>query len=70
MALDIINKILNVIFFMSCLNTVRHLYYFIQAWFTSTPEVPVKYKISSKSLLLLGASIAFILTAIFTGVKI
>jgi hypothetical protein len=70
MLLDALNKLLIVLFFMSCLNTIRHTYYFIQAWFTSTEEVPVKYRLSPKSLLLLGVSIAYILTSIFTGVKI
>jgi hypothetical protein len=70
MLLDTLNKLLMVLFFMSLLNTVRHTYYFIQTWFTSTEETPVKYKITSKSLLLLGVSIAYILTTIFTGIKL
>jgi hypothetical protein len=70
MLLDTLNKLLIVLFFMSCLNTTRHAYYFIQTWFTSTEEIPVKYKITDKSLFLLGVSIAYILTAILTGIKI
>lgn len=70
MLIEIVNKILMILFFMTCLNTFRHAYYFVQAWFTSTEEEPVKYKISSKSLLLLGASIAYIFTVIFTGIKL
>ena len=70
MLIDVVNKILILIFFMSFLNTFRHVYYFIQALFTSTPEVPVKYKISKTSLLLLGASIAYLLMTLFTGVKL
>jgi Sec-independent protein secretion pathway component TatC len=70
MLLDTLNKILMVAFFLSCLNTIRHVYYFIQAWATSTEEVQVKYKITSKSLFLLGVSIAYILTTLFTGIKI
>lgn len=70
MLIDTLNKLLMVLFFMSLLNTVRHMYYFIQTWFTSTEETPVKYKITSKSLLLLGVSIAYILTTIFTGIKL
>lgn len=70
MLTEIINKVLFIIFFMACLNSIRHTYYFIQAWFTSTPEAPVKYKISNKALYLLAASIAVILSAIFTGIKI
>lgn len=67
MLLDILNKILMVLFFISCLNTIRHTYYFIQAWFTSTEEEPVKYRLTNTALVLLGVSVAYILTAIFNG---
>lgn len=70
MLIDVVNKILIMVFFMSLLNTFRHIYYFIQALFTSTPEVPVKYKISNKSLFLLGTSMAYLLMTLFTGVKL
>jgi hypothetical protein len=70
MLLDTLNKFLMVLFFLSCLNTIRHLYYFIQAWASSTEEIQVKYKITNKSLFLLGVSIAYVLTTIFTGIKI
>jgi hypothetical protein len=70
MLLNVINKILMVLFCMALLNSIRHTYYFIQAWFLSTQEEPVKYKISSKSLFLLGASIAYLITAIFTGINL
>ena len=70
MLLDTLNKLLIVLFFMSCLNTIRHAYYFIQTWFTSTEEMPVKYRLTNKSLFLLGVSIAYILTVILTGIKI
>ena len=52
------------------LNTVRHMYYFIQTWFTSTDEIPRKYNLTNKSLFLLGLSLAYTLTVIFTGIKI
>jgi hypothetical protein len=70
MLILVVNKILLVLFFMAFFNTFRHTYYFIQAWFTSTEEQPVKYKIPSKSLLLLGASIAYLFATIFTGIKL
>lgn len=70
MWIDIINKILMILFFMSSLNATRHMYYFIQTWFTSTQEQPLKYKVTTKSLMLLGISIAYILASIFTGIKI
>lgn len=70
MILIIVNKILMTLFFMSCLTTIRHAYYFLQAYFTSTEEEPIKYKVSTSSLILLCASIGFILSTIFTGITI
>jgi len=70
MLINIINKILILVFFMAFLNTFRHCYYFIQVWFTSTEEVPAKYKLNNKSLIILGVSIAYILTTLFTGIKL
>lgn len=70
MLIDILNRILMVTFILACLTTVRHGYYFIQAFFTSTEEAPVKYRVSKMSLLFLGVSIAYILSVIFTGIKL
>lgn len=66
----IFNKILIMLFFMACLNTLRHTYYFIQAFFQSTEEEPRKYRLQTTSLVLLGVSVAYILTVIFTGLKL
>jgi len=66
----ILNKILIMLFFMACLNTIRHTYYFIQAFFQSSEEEPRKYRLQTTSLVLLGVSVAYILTVIFTGIKI
>lgn len=66
----LLNKVLMVLFFMSLLNTIRHAYYFIQAIVTSTEEQPIKYVISKNSLILLGLSISYVLSVIFTGIKI
>jgi hypothetical protein len=68
MLIDISNKILMICFFLSCLTTIRHTYYFIQAFLTSTTENPVKYKISNLSLILLGISISYILMSLFLGI--
>jgi len=70
MLLDIINKILIVLFTLSCLTSLRHTYYFIQAWVKSTSDVPTKYKVGNSSLILLGVSLAYIITSIFTGITI
>lgn len=68
--MEIINKLLLMLFFMSCLNTIRHTYYFIQTWFTSTEENPLKYRVSDRSLFFICMSVGYILTVIFSGIKI
>lgn len=70
MLIDIINKILLMFFVMACLNIIRHSFYFIQAVIRSTEEEPKKYKIQDNSLYLLGISIAYILSAVITGITI
>lgn len=70
MLIEIVNKFLFLFFIMSCLNTLRHGYYFIQAFFKSTEENPVKYRLNIVSLYLLGISISYIFTIIFTGIEI
>ncbi len=70
MLVEIINKVLLILLFMSSLNVIRHTYYFIQSFMTSTEETPLKYKISNTSLFVLSASIAYVLSVIFTGIKI
>lgn len=63
-------KVFVLCLFMSILVVIRHSYFFIQAFLTSTEEEPVRYKLSTTSLFYLGVSIAYILTVIFTGIKI
>lgn len=70
MIIDILNKILMVLFFMSCLTTIRHGYYFIQAILTSTEEQPIKYKLSNTSLILLCISVSYILSVLITGITL
>ena len=70
MLIEILNRILLMALFISCLTTIRHCYYFIQAFVTSTEEAPVKYRISKTSLFFLGLSIAYMLSVIFTGIKL
>lgn len=65
-----LNKVYFIAFVMACLNTFRHCYYFIQAFFNSNKEVPSKYVLTNKSLFLLGISISYIITVIFTGIAI
>jgi Sec-independent protein secretion pathway component TatC len=67
----ILNKLLVVLFLLSIFNVFRHGYYFIQAMFKTNEEGQTsKYIISNKSLFLLGLSLAYALSAIFTGITI
>ena len=68
MVLDILNKILFVLLLMATLNSIRHSYYFIQAWVKSSSDAPQKYILSGKSLWILSISISYILNAIINGV--
>ena len=70
MMLELTNRILMVLAFMSGLTVLRHLYYFIQAFFTSTDEEPVKYRVSKTSLIFLCVSLSYILSIMFTGIKL
>jgi|688.fasta_scaffold941250_2 hypothetical protein len=70
MLADILNKILVVIFFMSCLNVLRHVYYFIQAFVMSNEETPIKYRLSSTALIFLGLSVSYILSVLLTGIML
>ena len=70
MFLDILNKILTIVFFMSVLNVVRHTYYFIQAWVKSSSESPQKYILSGSSLWVLSVSLAYILCTIVNGITL
>jgi len=69
MLIAIINKILLVAFITAIVNLFWHLFYAIQAW-TKNPEQNTKYILSSRSLLLLGLSIAYVLTSIITGINL
>lgn len=61
---ELLKDFLILIFFMSLLNVIRHGYYLIQAWISSTEEQPIKYRLNNKSLWVLSFSIAYILTTI------
>jgi hypothetical protein len=70
MIIDTLNKLLMVLFFLSCLNTLRHIYYFIQSFLISNDENVVRYRLDKKSLFLLGVSISYILTVAFKGINL
>jgi len=61
---ELLNDFLILIFFMSLLNSIRHGYYLIQAWISSTEEQVIKYRLDNKSLWVLSFSLAYIFTTI------
>jgi hypothetical protein len=70
MLVSIINRLLLMVLIMACLNVIRHVYYFMQAWLKSDSESPEKYRVSDKSLWVLSFSIGYIITTILYGVFI
>lgn len=70
MLLLIINKILVILYVLSLANVLRHGYYFIQAFISTYGDEPVKYILGDKALLLLGVSLAYVITGMITGVTI
>lgn len=61
----VLNKIIFILFFLSTLNVIRHLFLFLLK--ISDQD---RYKISNTSLIYLGLSLSMILTSLFTGIKI
>jgi hypothetical protein len=71
MLIDILNKFLFLLTFLSILNVVRHGFFLIGSFIKSEDEEKTqKFRLSPTQLLLLGLSIAYILTIIFTGIKL
>jgi len=65
---SLLDKILVLIFFMSILNLVRHIWNIFMV--LRNEDVPNKYELSKRELIFLGISVAYILTTIFTGIKL
>lgn len=63
----IVTKILFVLYILSILNALRHLYVIVRMVWSDEEN---SYKISPKSLVLLGISIAFVITGMINGIGI
>lgn len=61
----VLNKILLITFIMSVFNCLKHLWYVINGL---REEIPSKYEITKKERFLLGLSLAYIITSVFTGI--
>ena len=65
--MEIVNKLLYIIYFLSLLNIIKHLFLFIQH--ISKAEIK-KYQINKTSVLFLGLSISYLLMSIINGITI
>ena len=63
--MELLSKLLYVVFFLSLVNVLRHLFFLIQQIINGE-----KYNLEKQPLLILGISISVILAIIFTGFKI
>ena len=64
----LLNKVLFVLFFLSILNVLKHGFEIIRR--VIQQDIPEKYVLDKTQLVLLGLSISFIITSVFTGVEI
>ena len=67
MVVSLINKILLLMFFISILNCLRHVWWVIN---NLREETPVRYILSLRERVLLGVSFSYIITLILTGFKV
>jgi hypothetical protein len=65
MVMEAIDKILFFIFFLTSMHVIRTGYFLVQSWISRE-----RYTMKPINLLFLGASIAYILTCVFTGIKL
>lgn len=65
--LSLINKILFLIFILSCFNVLREAFLFIKHLYKIEPE---RYLINNRRLLFLGLTLSYILTTLFKGISL
>ena len=69
---EILSRVLVIIYILSFLNILRHSYKLLASWFSTkgTGEETIRYILDSKHLILLGLSIAYVISGIFTGITL
>jgi hypothetical protein len=65
---SLLNKVLFVLFFMSILNILRHVWKVFTI--LRNDNIPNKYELSKQELIFLGLSIAYLFTTIFTKISL
>jgi len=67
--IDVLNKVLLMVFVLSILNVLWHAFFSIQAY-VKTEKENSKYIVSPRSLFILGLSIAYVVASIITGINL
>jgi len=70
MLIDILNKIFFVLLFLSIVNIVRTGFFLIGSFIKSDSAKPEKFRLTIRQLFLLGLSIAYAISTLFTGIQI
>lgn len=65
---SLLNKVLFVLFFMSILNILRHIWKVFMI--LRNDNIPNKYELSKQELIFLGLSVAYLFTTIFTKISL
>jgi hypothetical protein len=65
---SLLNKGLFILFFISIFNILRHGWKIIMRLRDS--DVPNKYELTKSELIFLGISVAYLISTIFTGIRI
>mgnify|MGYP003624175591 FL=1 len=63
----LLNKVLLITFILCVLNCIKHIWVLVNGL---REEIPSKYELSTNERFLLGLSISYIITTIFTGIQI
>ena len=70
MLVELIERLLWVLFWVSTLNMLRHGYFFIHSWAKSESDNPERYIVQPNTLFLLGISIGYFITVIIRGINL
>ncbi len=65
---SLLNKALFVIFFMCILNLGKHVWRIITR--LRTEDIPNKYELTKNELIMLGLSVAYLVSTIFVGIEL
>ena len=70
MLIDILNKVFYVLYFLSIATVVRSTFFLIGSFISSDSDKPVRVRLTTRQLLCLGLSIAYVASTFFIGIEI